>query len=212
MTNFSQIAIDMIAALGYGGIAVGLILDSAGAPIPSEAILPLAGALVKTGQFNMVLVVLVGAGAQTLGAMIAYWLGMGPGLAIIKRYGKYLLFREHELNKTHVLFEKYGAWLTLVGRCIPGIRSYIAIPAGVARMNFGVFVATTFIGSLLWSIFLTVLGYYLADYLHVIDGVVSSFGYVFAIIGGALFLWFVHHHTKKRRSARAAKEGSKRED
>jgi membrane protein DedA with SNARE-associated domain len=199
--GLGEIATNMIATLGYGGLAAGLFVDSFGIPIPSEVLLPLAGAAAKQGQLNLVLVILVGTVAQTLGAMLAYAIGMGPGLAFVKRYGKYVLFSEHELNKTHALFEKYGSWLTLVGRCLPGIRTYIGIPAGMARMNFGRFVAASLLGSLVWSIFLAVLGYQLADYLPVIDNVLSKFGYLFALAGIIFFIWFVRRHTNNKKAA-----------
>lgn len=199
--GLSEIATSMIATLGYGGLAVGLFVDSFGIPIPSEVLLPLAGAAARQGQMNLLLVIIVGTLAQTAGAMLAYAIGMGPGLGFVKRYGKYVLFSEHELNKTHALFEKYGSWLTFVGRCLPGIRTYIGIPAGMARMDFGRFVAASFLGSLIWSIFLAVLGYQLADYLPVIDSVLSKFGYLFALAGIIFFIWFVHRHSKKRKAA-----------
>lgn len=198
--GLSEIATNLIATLGYGGLAFGLFVDSFGVPIPSEVLLPLAGAAAKQGQMNLVAVIVVGTVAQTLGAMLAYAIGMGPGLGFVKRYGKYVLFSEHELEKTHALFEKYGSWLTLVGRCLPGIRTYIGIPAGMARMKFGRFVAASFIGSLIWTIFLSILGYQLADHLHQIDSFLSKFGYVLAAASIIAFIWFVHHRSKKKKA------------
>lgn len=198
--GLSEIATNLIATLGYGGLAFGLFVDSFGIPIPSEVLLPLAGAAAKQGQMNLVAVIVVGTVAQTLGAMLAYAIGMGPGLGFVKRYGKYVLFSEHELEKTHALFEKYGSWLTLVGRCLPGIRTYIGIPAGMARMKFGRFAAASFIGSLIWTIFLSILGYQLADHLHQIDSFLSKFGYVLAAASIIAFIWFVHHRSKKKKA------------
>jgi len=199
--GLSEIATNMIATLGYGGLAVGLIVDSAGVPIPSEVLLPLAGAAAKQGQMDLLIVIIVGTLAQTAGAILAYAIGMGPGIGFVRRYGKYVLFSEHELEKTHALFEKYGSWLTLVGRCLPGVRTYIGFPAGMARMDFGKFVAASFVGSLGWTIFLSVLGYQLADHLHVIDSILSKFGYVFAVAGIVAFIWYVHHSVKKRKQS-----------
>lgn len=198
--GLSEIATNLIVSLGYGGLAFGLFVDSFGVPIPSEVLLPLAGAAAKQGQMNLAIVIIVGTVAQTLGAMLAYAIGMGPGLGFVKRYGKYVLFSEHELEKTHTLFEKYGSWLTLVGRCLPGVRTYIGIPAGMARMKFGRFVAASFIGSLIWTIFLSVLGYQLADHLHQIDSFLSKFGYVLAGAGIIAFIWFVRHRSKKKKA------------
>lgn len=198
--GLGEIATNLIATLGYGGLALGLFVDSFGIPIPSEVLLPLAGAAARQGAMSLVTVVVVGTLAQTLGAMLAYAIGMGPGLAVVKRYGKYVLFSEHELEKTHALFEKYGSWLTLVGRCLPGIRTYIGIPAGMARMQFGRFVAASFAGSLIWSIFLTMLGYQLADYLPQIDSFLSKFGYILAVVGIIVFVWFVHHRKNNKKA------------
>jgi len=199
--GLGEIATNLIATLGYAGLAVGLFVDSFGIPIPSEVLLPLAGAAAKQGQMNLLIVIIVGTLAQTLGSMLAYGIGMGPGLAFVKRYGKYVLFREHELQKTHALFGKYGSWLTLIGRCLPGIRTYIGIPAGMARMNFTKFVAASFTGSLIWTIFLSVLGYQLAGYLPQIDSFLSKFGYVLAVGGIVAFIWFVHRRSKKKKVA-----------
>lgn len=197
--GLSEIATNMIVTLGYGGLAVGLFVDSFGIPIPSEVLLPLAGAAAKQGDMTLPLVILVGTLAQTAGAIMAYMIGMGPGLEVVKRYGKYVLFSEHELEKTHKLFEKYGSWLTFFGRCLPGIRTYIGIPAGMARMDFGRFVAASLGGSFIWTVFLSVLGYQLADHLYVIDSVLSKFGYLFAVAGIVGFVWYVHRSVKKRK-------------
>lgn len=197
--GLSEVATNLIATLGYGGLAFGLFVDSFGIPIPSEVLLPLAGAAAKQGQMSLLIVIIVGTLAQTAGAMLAYAIGMGPGLGFVKRYGKYVLFSEHELEKTHALFEKYGSWLTLFGRCLPGIRTYIGIPAGMARMKFGAFVVASFVGSLIWTVFLSVLGYQLADHLALIDSFLSKFGYLLAIASIVAFIWFVHHRSKKKK-------------
>jgi len=198
--GLSEVATNLIATLGYGGLAFGLFVDSFGVPIPSEVLLPLAGAAAKQGQMSLLAVIVVGTLAQTAGAIVAYGIGMGPGLGFVKRYGKYVLFSEHELEKTHALFEKYGSWLTLFGRCLPGIRTYIGIPAGMARMKFSAFVAASFLGSLIWTIFLSVLGYQLADHLQQIDSFLSKFGYLLAIVSIAAFIWFVNHRSKKKKA------------
>lgn len=198
--GLSQIATNMIVTLGYGGLAFGLFVDSFGIPIPSEVLLPLAGAAAKQGSMSLPIVILVGTLAQTAGAIVAYWIGMGPGLEFVKRYGKYVLFSEHELEKTHKLFEKYGSWLTLFGRCLPGIRTYIGIPAGMARMDFRAFLGASLLGSFIWTVFLSVLGYQLADHLEIIDSVLSKFGYLLALAGIVAFVWFVHHRSKKKKA------------
>lgn len=196
--QLTKIASDLIATLGYGGLAIGLIVDSAGVPIPSEILIPLGGLLAREGRMDLTLVIIVGTLAQTIGAVLAYWLGANGGLALVQKYGKYVLFSEHELKKTHDLFDKYGQWLTLAGRCMPGIRTYIGFPAGIARMDFGRFLAASFIGSLAWTLILALLGYYLGDQIHRVDEIFHSFGIVILLLFIAAFVWYLKHQHKKR--------------
>ncbi len=198
--SLTGIATDMISALGYGGLAVGLIVDSAGVPIPSEVLIPLAGALAAEGRFSLILVILIGTVAQTFGAILAYWLGKGAGLELVKRYGKYVFFSHHELEKTHALFERYGTGLTLLGRCIPGVRTYIGFPAGIAGMRFDVFAIASLVGSFVWTVILALLGYYAAAHLDVIDQVLNRFGIVMLVLLVGAFVFYVKHKQKRRKT------------
>jgi membrane protein DedA with SNARE-associated domain len=198
--KLAEIASNMIATLGYGGLALGLIVDSAGVPIPSEILIPLGGLLARQGRMDLTAVIIVGTLAQTIGAVLAYWLGAGSGLKLVKRYGKYVLFSEHELAKTQALFDKYGSWLTLAGRCMPGVRTYIGFPAGVARMHFGRFLTASFIGSLAWTIFLALLGYYVGDQMHVIDDLFHQFGIIILLLFIGGFIWYLYRQRRKRAS------------
>jgi membrane protein DedA with SNARE-associated domain len=189
--NLANIAKDLLSGLGYGGLFFGLVVDSVGVPIPSEVLLPLAGALVRQGRFNLALVIIIGTLAQTIGAVAAYWIGALGGLPFVQRYGKYVMFRHHELTKTQALFERYGAWLSLVGRCLPGIRTYIGFPAGVARMRFDVFLAASILGSLIWTVLLALLGYALASKLDLIDRYMAWVGIFVLLAGIILFVWYV---------------------
>ncbi len=194
--SLTSVAQDLLAGLGYGGLAFGLVIDSAGVPIPSEVLLPLAGALARQGRFNLAVVIIVGTLAQTVGAILAYWIGAYGGLPLIQRYGKYVMFSHHELVKTQKLFDRYGAWLTLAGRCLPGIRTYIGYPAGLARMRFSVFVFASAVGSLLWTVFLAILGYQLANHLESIDRLFGPFGLILATVSIIVFIWYVRKTRK----------------
>lgn len=193
----TQAAFDLIATLGYAGLAVGLIVDSAGVPIPSEILIPFAGVLARQGRMDIMAVVAIGALAQTAGAVLAYYLGASGGLALAHKYGKYVFFSERELAITHRWFERHGAWLTLFGRCIPVIRTYIGFPAGVAKMPFGRFLIASFAGSTIWTIFLAYLGYQAGDRIHEIEAVFKRFN--IAIIGllAIAAIWYVKRHLKK---------------
>lgn len=197
----TQAAFSLIATLGYAGLAVGLVVDSAGVPIPSEILIPAAGILVRQGRMDMMAVILVGTVAQTAGAVLAYWLGSTGGLALAEKYGKYIFFSHRELAITHRWFEKYGDKLTFVGRCLPVIRTYIGFPAGVARMPFGRFLAASFAGSALWTIFLAILGYQVGDHLEEIEAVFKRFNIVIVglLVIGAI--WYVKRHLKAGKSA-----------
>lgn len=187
----------LIYSLGYGGLAVGLIVDSAGIPIPSEILIPLAGALVREGKFDLTIVIAIGTLAQTFGAVLAYWIGAKGGLPLVERYGKYVLFSTRELHVTERWFNKYGKWLTLSGRCLPVIRTYIGFPAGLARMHFGEFLVASFVGSLVWTVVLTWAGYQLSGQLGLID----KFFHQFSLIVVALLIlgaiWYVRHLKKR---------------
>jgi membrane protein DedA with SNARE-associated domain len=197
--QLTHFAADLIAKLGYGGLAIGLIVDSAGIPVPSEILIPLGGLLAREGRMDLTLVIIVGTLAQTAGAILAYWLGATGGLALVRRYGKYVLFSEHELTKTQTLFDKYGQWLTLAGRCMPGVRTYIGFPAGIARMNFGKFLVASLIGSFGWTILLALLGYYLGDQIHVVDDLFHRFGTIILLLFIAGFIWYLRHQHNKRK-------------
>jgi membrane protein DedA with SNARE-associated domain len=204
--SLTSIATDMISALGYGGLTVGLIVDSAGVPIPSEVLIPLAGALAAQGRFNILAVIFLGTMAQTAGAVLAYWLGKGAGLELVKRYGKYVFFSTHELEKTHALFERWGTGLTLLGRCIPGVRTYIGFPAGIAGMRFDVFAIASLVGSFVWTVFLALLGYYAAAHLELIDQALNRFGIVMLVLLVGAFVFYLKHKQKRRQAKQDATE------
>lgn len=201
--NFSLtgLATGMISTLGYGGLALGLVVDSAGIPIPSEALLPISGALVNTGRFDYAMVIIIGTLAQTAGAILAYWLGATGGLALAERYGKYFFFSHRELAITQRWFDRYGQWLTLAGRCLPVIRTYIGFPAGLAKMHFGKFLAASFFGSLIWTVFLTQLGVMLGtpERLHAMDEIFRRFSIAIAILLLAGVFWYVKRHLRERK-------------
>lgn len=197
MPDFAALATDLIEKLGYIGLAIGLIIDSAGVPIPSEVLLTLAGVLVSQGKMDMLAVMVIGTLAQTVGAILAYWIGAKGGLPLIHRYGKYFLFSENELARTQRLFARYGSWITLAGRCLPGIRTYIGFPPGVAHMPFMRFAVMSLIGSTIWTVFLVLTGYYLADSLHEVEGALHIVAIIVAaglVLG---VLWYLGKRLQK---------------
>ncbi len=147
-----------ISGLGYGGIFLLMVAESALIPIPSEVIMPFSGYLVSTGKFNAVFVVLAGSVGNLAGSLIAFYVGSRLGREFILRYGKYVLLRKSHLELTETYFNKYGDRSIFIGRLLPAVRTYISLPAGLARMNMRKFIVYTLIGSIIWNSGLTYIG------------------------------------------------------
>ncbi len=202
----TSLILDLISTLGYPGIIFLMALESACMPIPSEIVMPFAGYLVYQAEqpgfdgnaMTLIGVSLAGAIGCTLGSIIAYFLGMYAGRPFILRYGKYVLIREKHLDMADRWFEKYGDAATFIARLLPIIRTFISLPAGIARMNFKKFVFYSFVGSLPWTAMLAYVGYALgSDW----DEIGSWFrGMDYLIIGGliVLVIWYVYRFRKQK--------------
>jgi len=178
--NLANFVINIISNSGYLGIFALMTIESALIPIPSEIIMPFSGYLVFTGKFNPILVIIAGGAGNLAGSLIAYFIGIKLGREVILRYGKYILLKKSHLDWAESFFEKYGNKTTFVTRLLPGIRTYISLPAGIAKMNLKKFSAYTFAGSIIWSAMLTYAGMALGeewnkirDYSHYIDAIVG---------------------------------------
>ncbi|HXN31518.1 MAG TPA: DedA family protein [Polyangiaceae bacterium] len=161
-----------MGTLSYGGIAVLMGIESACIPLPSELIMPYAGALTEPSiaselsaqygmqlpVFNLLLAAIAGALGCNLGSEVAYWVGAKGGRPAILKYGRYLLISKKEIELADRWFEKGGEWIVFFARLLPVIRTFIAFPAGVARMNRTTFHAFTFLGSLPWCLALAYVG------------------------------------------------------
>lgn len=164
--NLINSVTNLIYNLGYFGIFTAALIETLFPLIPSELIFPLAGYVVQSqslGVEQAIMFGLVGSLGSTLGAIIIYFFALKVGRKIVLKIGKYILITESKLEKSEVWFQKYGKWAVLLGRLAPGVRELISIPAGLSRMNFMEFTLFTFIGSFLWSLSLTMIGYYLGN-------------------------------------------------
>ncbi len=148
----------VISALGYAGVAGLMALESACIPLPSEIILPFSGYLVSTGRFDLWPVALAGAIGCNLGSTVAWAVGYVGGRPLVERWGRYILLDQSELVLVERFFTRFGAVTVLVSRMLPIVRTYIALPAGIARMNFWTFQLYTFVGSLPWCLGLAYAG------------------------------------------------------
>ena len=132
-----------VGHLGYPGIVMLMALESSFFPFPSEVVIPPAAYLAATGKMNISMVILCGTMGSLLGAVFNYWLAMKFGRPFFEKHGRYLLVSPGSLEKADRMF---------IGRLLPGIRQYISLPAGLARMNIFAFCAATFLGARRWTI------------------------------------------------------------
>jgi len=149
--------------MGYWGIILTMGIESACIPLPSEIIMPFSGYLVFSGRFSLVGVSVAGALGCVVGSVAAYWIGIWGGRPFIQKYGKYVLISHKDLATADLWFEKYGEWAIFFSRLLPVVRTFISLPAGIARMNFFKFILYTFVGSLPWCFMLAYVGKILGE-------------------------------------------------
>ena len=187
----SNIVISVISSTGYLGVFACMVIESACIPLPSEIIMPFSGYLVFAGKFNIWLVTLAGALGNLAGSMIAYAVGYYGGRPFVEKYGKYFLVTHKDIDMADRWFSRYGYEAVLISRVLPVIRTFISLPAGIAKMNFTWFSVYSFLGSLPWCFVLAFIGMKLGenwvsigDYFHKFDlviGVVLITGLIFWI-------------------------------
>ncbi len=194
----SNFVIWVIGDLGYGGIVVAMAIESACIPLPSEVIMPFSGYLVSQGRFTLWGVSLAGALGCAIGSALAYAVGAYGGRAFILKYGRYALITPHEVDRADRWFQRYGMAATFLSRLLPVIRTFISLPAGIARVPFGRFLVYAFLGSLPWSWVLAYVGMLLGEHWEQVGGVLHSLDVV--IVAGLLLgaAWFLWHHWPRR--------------
>ena len=152
------ILVGLIASGGYFSVIVLMAIQSACIPIPSEVIMPLAGYALAHSQLQLVVLATVASLASNLGSIPAYWAGARGGRPMVERYGSYVLLSRYDLDRVDHFFTRFGSLAVLLGRMLPIIRTFIAFPAGVAKMNQLRFHIYTFIGSWPWCYVLAYVG------------------------------------------------------
>ncbi len=176
-----------LLSLGYAGIFYIMTLDSLMIPLGSEAVMTLAGVLAFEGKFNFWVVVVVALVASMLGSSLSWLIGKYGGRKILEKYGKYVLIRKREIERGDQFFRKHGEAAVMFGRLIPLLRTYISLPAGVARMPFGRFSVFTLAGSAAFIIVLMTLGY---EFASQIQGILASES-LYSLIGAGLVVLVV---------------------
>ena len=195
----SGLIVSTISALGYPGLVLLMGIESACIPLPSEIIMPFSGYLVYTGKFNLWSVSVAGAAGCVVGSIVAYGVGMYGGRPFIEKYGRYILISKHDLDLADRWFLRYGELIVFASRLLPVIRTFIAFPAGVAKMNMTRFVVYTFIGSLPWCLGLAYVGQVLGEQWDKNDTLKTwfhNFDFVIGIIGILTAIWWIWRHLK----------------
>jgi len=207
MVHFTQVLVSVLTSLissyGYIGVFVLMTAESALIPIPSEVTMTFAGFLCGVGILNIWLAILIGSLGNLFGSLLAFWLGRAMGedwiRVAIKKWGKWLLLHEKDFDTALSWFEKYGQGITFGSRLLPIVRTFISLPAGIAKMDLKKFVIFTFIGSFLWSGVLAYLGLKLGQNWQAVEPYFRKFQFV--IIG--LFILaitaYIYRHLKKNK-------------
>lgn len=185
--------VDVIGSMGYTGIISLMFLESSFFPFPSEVVMPPAGYLAWKGEMSLPLVLIAGIAGSLLGALFNYWLAVKLGRPLLIKYGKYFFISQETIDKADKFFQKHGHISTFVCRLLPGIRQYVSLPAGLARMPMKPFCLYTGLGAGIWVFVLTIAGYLLGEhqdllkeYLHVIT--IACIALACVIAGGYYFI------------------------
>ena len=193
----SNFVIHLIETFGYTGIFIAMTLESACIPLPSEVIMPFAGFVVNEGKLSLIGITLVGTLGNLIGSLITYYVGLKGGRPLLEKYGKYILITKDKLNYVDNIFNKYGPITIFLGRILPGIRTFISLPAGISRMNIKKFIIYTILGSLPWTFALGYVGVLLNDKWSIIRG----YFHIFDIILGLLIVLFILYLVYKYRKS-----------
>ncbi|CZE48145.1 DedA family protein [Campylobacter geochelonis] len=192
--------VQTVGAWGYPGIFFMMFLESSFFPFPSEVVMIPAGYLIHKGQMSWSLAFIAGVGGSLAGAIFNYYLCYFFGRKLIEKYGKFVGINDEKMNKFEAFFNKHGEISTFNCRLIPGIRQYISLPAGLAKMNMFKFCLYTSLGAGIWVLILMILGFYLGqneallkEKLHIIT--ITLLVIVAAI--SLVYLYFVKKSSKK---------------
>lgn len=191
--------LQLMESYGYIAMFVAMALENANIPIPSEVVLGFAGFLISQQIFSFWTTFAVACIAGVVGSIISYWLGSYGGRPLLLKYGKYIFFNERKFRMAEDLFNKYGGIAVIICRCLPGVRTFISFPAGVARYPFWKFILFTIIGTIPWTLLLVWAGSLLGS--HWQDLIQYNHIFLMAVIAvcivvAVVFVW----HRRRRRN------------
>ncbi|PIS09635.1 alkaline phosphatase [Candidatus Beckwithbacteria bacterium CG10_big_fil_rev_8_21_14_0_10_34_10] len=203
----ADFVIFLVNKLSYGGVVLAMAIESCCIPLPSEIIMPFAGFMVSKGVFNFWLVALAGGLGCLIGSMLAYAIGYFGGETlvrnIIKKYGKYVLVFEYELDEAEVWFRKHGEMIAFSSRLLPVVRTFISLPAGISKMNFKKFCFYTLTGSIIWSAVLGYIGKVLGENWNSLGTYFHKFDLAIVLSFFGLGVFYVDHKLKKHKKRKS---------
>jgi len=203
--------INMYATLGLAGIVLAMALESCCIPLPSEIVMPLAGVMFVEGKLlagvnfwlGLVLLALAGAIGCLIGSIAAYGIGAAGGRPLMLKYGRYVLISQHDADMADRYFQKWGGATVFFSRLMPIVRTYISLPAGIAKMPFVKFCIYTFLGSFLWCLLLAYVGTVVGNNLSALTPIFRSFEVIIIIALVILVALYIWRHIRNDRKARA---------
>jgi membrane protein DedA with SNARE-associated domain len=191
--------VEAIGQISYLGVAGLMFLESSFFPFPSEVVVPPAGYLAAQNAMNLWLVLLAGTGGSLLGGLFNYWLALAVGRPFLLRYGRYLFISQKSLHRAEIFFDRHGHISTFIARLLPGVRQYISLPAGLARMDLLLFCLFTALGAGCWVAVLALLGFWFGQNPELVSTYlrdVTLIAVLFCLLLGAAYLLVL----KRRRS------------
>ncbi len=196
LSEIVNFIVSTIGHMGYVGICILMFLESSFFPFPSEVVIPPAGYLASKGEMNLYWVIFCGIFGSLLGAIFNYYLAYFLGRPFFSKYGKYFFVSETSLSKAENFFKEHGHISTFIGRLLPGIRQYISLPAGIAKMNLTLFCVFTSLGAGIWVVVLTLVGYFFGMDMEVVREKVHLISIVLFVF--VVFITVIYIYFKKR--------------
>jgi len=190
---------------GYMSVYLLMVAESMFLPVPSEAVMPFAGFLIESGRFTFPLVIFVSTLASITGSLVSYYIGAWGGEPFVRRFGRYFLVDNDDLDVTKRFFSRFGEITIFVSRFIPVVRHLISLPAGIGRMNIYKFIVYTIIGAGIWNSFLTWIGYVLRQRWSVVMKYSQTIDHVVLGILALIFVLFLYKHILKYRKKTKAR-------
>ncbi|HWR45989.1 DedA family protein [Sporomusa sp.] len=198
MEQFFQAVIEYISLWGYAAIVIGMALESACIPVPSELIFGFAGYLVYLGRLDFTLAVIAGVVGGLIGSVVAYYVGFYGGQPFIAKYGRYVLLSKRNVELAQKWFDHYGLKAVFISRLLPVVRTFISLPAGFAKVDFGKFIFYTALGSIPWTIGLIYAGKLLGENWQIINTIGHQASLIVAVGLAAIALYYYRRrHTKQ---------------